>query len=140
MRVKCTIVLTVAAVLMTAACSAEEDAPRVSAPQAFVDRSTLPSCGETTAKGPDSTLTELYPQSIVDCLLRSRYGKGAELSVTAFTTEGDPIRTYYRTAESASTVEVFLDRSRDGGKEWVQISCEVPTITADALRTCTSNY
>lgn len=140
MRVVCTVVLTLAAVLMTVACSSEEDTPRVSAPQAFVDRSTLPSCGETAAKGPDSTPTELYPQSAVDCLMNSRYGKGAELSVTAFTTEGDPIRTHYRTAGNASTVEVFLDRSGDGGKEWVQILCEVPTITADALRTCTSNY
>lgn len=112
----------------------------MSPPAAFSDRPELPSCGQTKASGPNPGLLELYPQSALRCLAASRDDRGAELSVTVFTTEGDPIRTFYRTAAKSTDVEIFLDRSRDGGKQWVQISCPVPVITADALQVCTNDY
>lgn len=133
------IVVTFVAGLLTSACS-WQDEPQVSPPKAFADRPALRSCGEIRASGPGSGLLELCPQAALGCLAASRDDRGAELSVTAFTTEGDPVRTFYRTAANSVAVEVFLDRSRDGGKEWVQISCEVPVVTADALQACTKNY
>lgn len=142
MRATTRAALTLAAGLMFVACSSEED-PEAPPPTAFSDRTPLPSCGEITAKGPDFALDQLYPQRVLACMTNSRSDSGAELSVTEFTTDGDPINTFYRTAGDLPTVEIFLDKSADkysGGKDWVQFSCEVPILTADALRTCSANY
>ena len=134
--------LTLVVGLMFVACSSGE-VPGRPPPSKFTSRQTLPSCGETTAEGPNPALDELYPQRVLDCLTRSRTGNGAELSVTAFTTDGDPITTFYRTAGNSLAVTIFLDRSHDrygGGEDWVQISCEVTTLTADALRECSADH
>ena len=128
-------------VLFAAACSST---PPIEPPPAeFSDRPPLANCGQTTVRSPNSTSDDLLPQRAIDCLINSRnHGGGSELAVTANTTDGDPITTYYRIIDNTFTVEIYVDRSRDkynGGPGWLHVTCEVPILTADALRACTSN-
>ena len=62
------------------------------APAAFRQRSALPQCTAITV-----SQGQPVPTALKDCLLSSdAQREGAEVVVTSPTTEGDPIKTYYR--------------------------------------------
>ena len=65
---------------------------------------------------------------------------GAELVVTAPTTEGDPIRTHYRRLPGEPGLEVLVDSTDDryGGGTWERRSCPGATSLSD-LGTCTGS-
>lgn len=90
------------------------------APDAFTSRVPLPSCG-TYDIGHDDT-----PDAAATCFADAVGGsEGAEYAVTRATDEGDPIVTYYRTLPGDSTVDVFIDSTRDdfGTKGWTRQTC-----------------
>jgi len=89
-------------------------------PWAFLTREDLASCGEVS-RG----VTGEVPQDGAACLQTAQTnGTGAELKVTDYTTEADPIFTYYRVVPERSGMEIFID-SRDGyGKKgWTHNYC-----------------
>jgi hypothetical protein len=62
----------------------------------------------------------------VDCLRSAmRDGGGAELVVTAMTTEGDPITSYYRAVPGQPGLEIYLDSTRDRFRaaDWSYLRC-----------------
>jgi hypothetical protein len=83
----------------------------------------IPSCGEYTL-GQGETL----PDEAVDCMADAGTD-GATLTVTAPTTEGDPIVTVY-TAKPDGSIEVYTDMTEDrfGGGISVQICPEATTV------------
>ncbi len=90
------------------------------APAAFRERSALPQCTVITL-----TQGQRVPADLKDCLLSSdAQREGAEVVVTAPTTEGDPIKTYYR-ALPGGDLEVFIDTTADsfGSGEWRHVRC-----------------
>lgn len=101
-------------------------------PWSFLTREDLTSCGEVT-RGVDGEV----PQDGVACLLAAQTNRtGAELKVTDYTVEGDPIFTYYRVVPDRSGMEVFID-SRDGyGKKgWTHNYCPEANTVPD-VGTC----
>ncbi len=73
----------------------------------FADRSPLALCGEVElAHG------EQVPVDAWACL-DDAFGTGAELVVTAPTTEGDPVVTYYRVGPGIDGLEILTDASGD---------------------------
>lgn len=83
----------------------------------------IPSCGEyTLGQG------ETIPDEAVDCMADAGTD-GATLTVTAPTTEGDPIVTVY-TAKPDGSIEVYTDMTEDrfGGGISVQICPEATTV------------
>ncbi len=89
-------------------------------PWSFLTREDLASCGEV-----NRDMTGEVPGDGTACLAAAETsGTGAELKVTDYTVEGDPIFTYYRVVPERSGMEVFID-SRDGyGKKgWTHLSC-----------------
>lgn len=87
------------------------------APRAFVERAVLPSCGSV-----ELGQGETIPQDLLDCFAKAG-ADGAELVVTAPTTEGDPIVTYYR-ALPGGGVERFDDMTADAyGGGWAHSTC-----------------
>jgi hypothetical protein len=89
-------------------------------PWSFLTREDLTSCGEVSRDR-----TGEVPRDGTACLLAAQTnGAGAELKVTDYTDEGDPIFTYYRVTPDHSGMEVFVD-SRDGyGKKgWTHLDC-----------------
>ena len=91
------------------------------APDAFIDRAALPSCGSV-----DLGQGETIPQDAIDCLADAG-DQGAELVVTMPTVEGDPIVTYYRALPTGG-VEVFTDMTQDAfGGGWAHEVCEDAT-------------
>lgn len=89
-------------------------------PASFRNRTSLPTCGSV-----ESARTAVVPQEAVRCLESgSRSGQGAELRVTSFTTEGDPIATYYRALPTGG-VEIFTDNTQDayGSRAWFRELC-----------------
>ncbi len=90
------------------------------APAAFRERSALPQCTAITVFQGESV-----PADLKDCLLSSDAQRdGAEVVVTRPTTEGDPIKTYYR-ALPGGGLEVFTDATADsfGPGEWHHVRC-----------------
>jgi hypothetical protein len=83
----------------------------------------IPSCGEYTL-GQGETLAD----EAVDCMADAGTD-GATLTVTAPTTEGDPIVTVY-TAKPDGSIEVYTDMTEDrfGGGISVQICPEATTV------------
>ena len=90
------------------------------APAAFRERSALPRCAPITVPQGQPRSTALR-----DCLLDPGVQReGAEVLLTSLTTEGDPIRTYYRVLPGEG-VEVFTDATEDsfGSGEWSHDRC-----------------
>lgn len=83
----------------------------------FLERFDIPSCGhERLGQGQE------LPATAVECLADPG-ADGAELIVTAPTTEGDPIVTYYR-AEPGGSVEIWVDMTQDAyGGGWSHLRC-----------------
>ncbi|WP_432548635.1 hypothetical protein [Kineococcus sp. SYSU DK004] len=89
-------------------------------PLSFLTRQDLTSCGDVTRD-----VDGQVPREAVACLQEAQAaGAGAELTVTDYTVEGDPITTYYRAVPDRSGLEVYVD-SRDGyGKQgWTHLHC-----------------
>lgn len=91
---------------------------------------------------PPVTLAQGEPAPTSSACLDSRAAEsdGAELVVTALTTEGDPVRTHYRKLPGQPGLEVLIDSSDDrfGSGTWEQQTCPEATSLSD-LRTCTSS-
>ncbi|WP_432503025.1 hypothetical protein [Kineococcus arenarius] len=90
------------------------------APAAFRERPALPQCAPITV--PQG---RPVPAALQDCLLGAgAQHEGVEVQVTSLTTEGDPIRTYYRVLPGGG-VEVFTDATADsfGSGEWSHDRC-----------------
>ena len=89
----------------------------------FTTRDALPSCDSW------SCLQDAADQG----------GNGAELVRTSTTSEGDPIRTYYR-VKPGGEYEIFTDRSQDknlgNGPAWSYEVCAVPE---DVSHGCTGS-
>jgi len=66
---------------------------------------------------------------------------GAELVVTAPTTEGDPIRTHYRRLPGQPGLEVLVDSTDDryGSSTWEHQTCPDATSLSE-LGTCTGSW
>ncbi|MET0788283.1 MAG: hypothetical protein ABWY33_03480 [Cellulomonas sp.] len=79
------------------------------APATFTERAELPSCGEVRPDQGTGVDDDAWA-----CLDHAATGDGAELVVTALSTEGDPITTYYRVGPGIDGVEVFVDSTQDG--------------------------
>ena len=116
---------------MVAGCAAGPVEPgSVPAPQQFVDRETLPSCGEVTLAQGDE-----IPAENLACLEEATED-GAELAVTRPTTEGDPVTEYYRVLPGGGW-EAYLDGSMDRyGGQWWYTDCPDAKVIED-LATCT---
>jgi hypothetical protein len=116
---------------MAAGCAAGPVQPgSVPTPQQFVDRETLPSCGEVTL-----TQGEEIPAENLSCLDEAG-DAGAELAVTRPTTEGDPVTEYYRVLPGGGW-EAYLDGSMDRyGGQWWYTDCPDAKVIED-LATCT---
>lgn len=97
------------------------------APQAFLEREPLASCGEFTLEQ-----GEQNPAGAMECLNAAIGAGGAELVVTGPTVEGDPIITWYRALPTGG-METWSDVRRDKfageGVSWHYRLCP----TADAL-------
>ena len=92
-------------------------------PDWIVNRQPLEGCGHETVE--DNGI----PADVEGrrCLLAAlRAGDGAELISTQTTEEGDPVTTYYRVHEN-STIELFVDATRDrfGSGTWERYSCGI---------------
>ncbi|NLU81388.1 DUF4362 domain-containing protein [Rhodococcus sp. HNM0569] len=80
---------------------------------------------------------------MTDCLPEGREHGGGEFALTSYTTEGDPIVYYLRTAAGTNEVEVLVDSSQDqfgGGPGWRSITCTIAELSPDLLRDCMSRY
>jgi len=97
-----------------------------SPPDAFTNRSPLPSCGTVTAGAGSQCLTAAMGT-----------GAGAELTVTSVTTEGDPIVAYYRAVPGQPGLEVFTDSTKDkfSGTGWSYARCPQAS-GIDSLGSC----
>lgn len=100
----------------------------------------LENCGQIEPQNDRRSLDQSLTQDAVNCLTDSRTRGGGELRVTALTIEGDPILMYFRTI-SSPTVDIYLDETRDrfGSGSWKHTTCQVPTLTAEALVACLNN-
>ena len=90
------------------------------APAAFRERSAVPRCAPITVPQ-----AQPVPTALKDCLLSAgAQREGAEVLLTSLTTEGDPIKTYYRVLPGEG-VEVFTDATADsfGSGEWSHDRC-----------------
>jgi hypothetical protein len=90
------------------------------APDAFINRSRLPSCGQHVV-GHGSV-----PRAAIDCFAAALGSDaGAEYAVSRLSEEGQPTVLYYRALPGQQVVEVFLDTTRDsfGKQQWLQAMC-----------------
>jgi hypothetical protein len=89
---------------------------------------TLPAC-PSVVLGPSRVAPEV-PRSAVDCLFGARADReGAELQVTSYTDEGDPVRTYYRRSPGEPGLVVMTDQRADryGTGGWSVAVCPEAT-------------
>jgi hypothetical protein len=107
-------------------------------PPEFTSRADLPSCGSATAEDAAFSVSDVLPDSAMDCLNRARASRGAEFRSTTITTEGDPITTYYRVLPRTIDVEVFVDHTRDSYSSagWTRYTCPAIAVSRDVLRHC----
>ena len=95
------------------------------APDAFQDRTPLPSCGTL-----DVGLSSVPQGPEVDCFEAAlQAGRGAELVVASLTDEGDQTTTYYRSVPGQDGLEFWHDATRDafGSGRWEHYRCPVAT-------------
>lgn len=100
-----------------------------STPDAFTDRTELPTCGvEDRGRGaPEPSEGEV-------CLVEAMTGgTAAELAATALTDEGDAIRSYYRTVPGVPGLVVYVDGTDDsyGSQGWALLTCPDATAPSD---------
>jgi hypothetical protein len=96
------------------------------APDAFVDRTPVPSCGAVLQGLSDTwqPTPDAYPE--VGCLAEAlRTGAGAELVAQYTTVEGDKVAYYYRVEPGRPGLELFVDASGDAfaGRPWEHAVC-----------------
>ncbi|MDH6680547.1 hypothetical protein M2284_004776 [Rhodococcus sp. LBL1] len=116
--------------------------PAAPKPAEITWRSALPSCGDA-AHRPGTEPQEPFTPSVIDCLSDGRLRDGGEFSLTLYTTEGDPIVYYLRTAAGTNEVEVLVDSSQDqfgGGPGWGRTTCTIVELSPDLLRACMTSY
>ncbi|MBC7723724.1 MAG: hypothetical protein H7146_03105 [Burkholderiaceae bacterium] len=101
-------------------------------PDGIAERTPLASCGELVVH-----LGETIPIEPRVCLRNAATRAGAELIVTTSTTEGDPIRRFYRVGPQIDGVEVIVDNSGDrfGSGGWTTNSCP-GAVTVTEYGTC----
>lgn len=106
------------------------------APQAFLDREPLESCGEFTLEQ-----GEQHPVAASECLNAAMGAGGAELIVTSPTVEGDPITTWYRALPTGG-LETWSDVRQDTfageGVSWHYSLCPSAVSSFEDLGECTS--
>ena len=94
-------------------------------------REDLPSCGSISLSQGEAL--EVAGEEQLACLEDAlASGRGAELTVTLLTTEGDPITEYRRVLPDGST-EVYVDSTQDtfSDQRWGHGSCEKPESALD---------
>lgn len=98
-------------------------------PPAFTNRTELPDCGSITLDQGESLE---WPADIAECLA---IPEGGEAMVQYPTTEGDPIREYYRVGPGVRGVEIYTDHTDDafGTQAWTHQVC--PGSTAEDIPT-----
>lgn len=128
----------VATALLMTSCTADVDEPKSAAaegsrvqptpsvtpqgfaPQEFLERTPLESCGEYTLD-----VGEQVPTAATECLEGAIAAGGAELVVTAPTDEGDPVVTWIRALPSGG-LEIWADVRQDkfaGEGSWQYSMC-----------------
>ncbi|MET0829432.1 MAG: hypothetical protein ABWY26_07940 [Microbacterium sp.] len=113
---------------LTTGCAGSSPEPRET-PEQFLERESLPSCGELTLAQGDE-----IPDENMACLLDAGEA-GAELAVTRPTTEGDPVTEYYRVLPGGGW-QAYIDGTEDrhGGDWWFTDCPDAETI--EDLATC----
>ena len=94
-------------------------------------RDDLPSCGSISLSHAEAL--EVVGEEQVACLADAlASGRGAELTVTVPTTEGDAITEYRRVLPDGST-EIYVDSTQDtfSDQRWGHGSCEQPESALD---------
>jgi hypothetical protein len=125
--------------------SAPLTSPSTPAPAEFTNRVSLQSCGEATPRGPLPAMNERFPSPAIDCLIAGQNGDGGEFVLRTFTTDGEPVVTYFRVLPGSSEVEVFVDDSKDkfrggAGTGWSRFTCPVPDLSRESLIGCMRLY
>ncbi|WP_432493679.1 hypothetical protein [Kineococcus gypseus] len=90
------------------------------APRAFTERDPYRTCP------PVHVPQGREPPPLQECLTSpGARREGVEVRVTTLTTEGDPVRTYYRALPGGAGVEVFVDATDDsfGSERWEHLHC-----------------
>jgi len=119
--VKVCVVLAVLAVLTTGCAAASDDIE-----EQWKARTSYPTCGDVTLK-PDQPLKR-QARAELTCMRRAlRHGKGAELTITRTTVEGDPVREYYSLSPQG-TLQLYVDSTDDrfGARKWTVDHCFTP--------------
>ncbi|MGF7121954.1 hypothetical protein [Rhodococcus sp. BE178] len=119
-----------------------QERPSTPTPAEIIWRSALPGC-VAAAPRPGTESQEPFTPAVIDCLSGGRERSGGEFALTSYTTEGDPIVYYLRTAPGTNDVEVLVDSSQDkfgGGPGWRRITCTIAELSPDLLRDCMSRY
>lgn len=126
-QVVVTLGVSVASTLVVMGCAGPGDPVR----EKWETRDQLASCGELLL-GQGEALTDVARDQI-DCLRRAhRTDVGGELTVTNYTTEGDPVTTYYRVRPDGAS-EQYTDSTQDsfGSETWSYSRCRQPPIGAE---------
>jgi hypothetical protein len=95
-------------------------------PDAFLDRTPLPSCGAILQGLGDTWTPAATSHPEVGCLARAvREGAAAELVARYTTVEGGRVVYYYRSEPGRPGLEVFVDASDDAfaGRPWEHALC-----------------
>ena len=96
------------------------------APDAFVDRTPVPSCGALVQSKGDAWPPTADSHPEVACLADALgAGVGAELVAQTPTVEGDAVVYYYRAEPGRPGLELFVDASGDAfaGRPWEHAVC-----------------
>lgn len=90
------------------------------APTWFTGRDPLPSCGAV-----ELDPAEQVPAEASSCLDAGRDAEGAELVMTTYTVEGDPIVQHWRVLPGRAGIDRMDDASRDryGTTGWLWLRC-----------------
>lgn len=101
-----------------------------SAPASFTERTELPSCGTVQVDQGRTVGDDAWA-----CLDDAATADGAELVVTALSTEGDPLTTYYRVGPGIDGLELFVDSTQDewGVQGWIHQVCPDTVTAAEPL-------
>ncbi len=94
-------------------------------------RESLPSCGSLQLQQGEELKVD--GETELACMERAMdSGRGAELTVTYPTTEGDPVTDYYRVTPDGST-EVYTDSTQDAfsDQKWSFANCNQPNTVLD---------
>jgi hypothetical protein len=112
--------------LVVAAVLAVISAADADVPDAFRDRTPLPSCGAILQGLGDTWDPTAAGHPEIGCLAQAvRDGAAAELVVQYTTVEGGKVVYYYRSEPGRPGLELFVDASGDGfaGRPWEHALC-----------------